>query len=280
MSSTIFGLEQSVVAVTGGCGGLFGPTCRYLAQNGATVVILDRMLENAKALADSINGEGGKAMALQCDVLNRAVLEDCREQILQAYGRIDGLINAAGGNNPKATTPRETADPNDLMAENSFFQLPQEAFGQVFDLNLVGTLLPSQVFSQVMVKQNAGSIVNIASMNAIRPLTKIPAYSAAKSAVLNLTQWMAVHLAPVGIRVNAISPGFFLTEQNRFLLTDAVTGEYSPRGQKVIAHTPMARFGESADLWGAIHWLLTDASRFVTGSMVAIDGGFSSYSGV
>ncbi|MHB1461192.1 MAG: SDR family oxidoreductase [Armatimonadota bacterium] len=280
MSQKIFSLDNSVVAVTGGSGGLFGPTCRYLAQNGATVIILDRMVENAQALASSICNEGGNAIALSCNVLDRSVLEGCRETIMQQYGRLDGLINAAGGNNPKATTPSETASVDDLMADNSFFQLPQEAFGQVFDLNLVGTLLPSQVFSQVMVKQHAGSIVNIASMNAIRPLTKIPAYSAAKSAVLNLTQWMAVHLAPVGVRVNAISPGFFITEQNRFLLTDAVTGEYSPRGQKVIAHTPMARFGESADLWGAIHWLLTDASRFVTGSMVAIDGGFSSYSGV
>ncbi len=280
MSKNIFDIDQRVIVVTGGSGGLFAPACQYLAENGAKVVIIARSLEKSSAVASQITADGGQAMALSCDVQNREQLEQSRDAILKAYGRIDGLINAAGGNNPKATTPTETADPDDLLADNSFFKLPADAFGQVFDLNLVGTLLPSQVFSQVMAEQKCGTIINIASMNAIRPLTKIPAYSAAKAAVCNLTQWMAVHLAPVGIRVNALSPGFFITEQNRFLLTDPSTGGYSARGNKVIAHTPMARFGDSSDLWGAIHWLLSDASRFVSGSMVAVDGGFSCYSGV
>jgi NAD(P)-dependent dehydrogenase (short-subunit alcohol dehydrogenase family) len=206
-------------------------------------------------------------------VLKIESLRQTAADVLARFGKVDCLINAAGGNKPQATT----------SPEMKFFDLPQEALRWVFDLNLLGTILPCQVFSKIMAEAGGGTILNISSMNAFRPLTRIPAYSAAKAGVSNFTQWLAVHMAQEyspRIRVNAIAPGFFLTEQNRFLLTDRATGELTPRGKSILAHTPMGRFGDPEDLLGAVLWLLSPASAFVTGTVLPIDGGFSAYSGV
>jgi NAD(P)-dependent dehydrogenase (short-subunit alcohol dehydrogenase family) len=212
-------------------------------------------------------------MAIPCDVLQKDSVEHAASKLLEAYGRVDILINGAGGNKKAATTAQELP----------FFDLPADALRWVVDLNFTGTLLPCQVFGRLMAEQGEGIILNISSMNAFRPLTRIPAYSAAKAAVSNLTQWLAVHMAQEyspGIRVNAVAPGFFLTEQNRFLLTDEQTGELTGRGRTIIDHTPMGRFGSPDDLLGAVFWLLSPASAFVTGVVVPVDGGFSAYSGV
>jgi NAD(P)-dependent dehydrogenase (short-subunit alcohol dehydrogenase family) len=216
---------------------------------------------------------GGEAIGIRTDVLNKTSVEAALAAVLSHFGRVDILINGAGGNKPDASTSQN----------QSFFDLSQEAFRWVFDLNFIGTLIPSQVFGKVMAEQGDGVILNVSSMNAFRPLTRIPAYSAAKAAVSNFTQWLAVHIAQEyspRVRVNAIAPGFFLTNQNRFLLYDEGTRELTARGRKVIDHTPMARFGEPADLMGTVIWLLSPASAFVTGIVVPVDGGFSAYSGV
>jgi NAD(P)-dependent dehydrogenase (short-subunit alcohol dehydrogenase family) len=210
---------------------------------------------------------------MKVDVLDKPSIERAAEEIIKKFGRIDCLINGAGGNNPKATT----------NAEQSFFDIPAEALEFVTSLNFNGTILPSQVFGKYMVDQKEGVILNISSMSAFHPLTRVPAYSAAKSAVSNFTEWLAVHMAQEytpAIRVNAIAPGFFLTEQNRFLLTDKDTGELTARGKKILDHTPMARFGVPDDLIGAVLWLLSPASKFVTGIVLPVDGGFSAYAGV
>ncbi|HLG76533.1 MAG TPA: SDR family oxidoreductase, partial [Ktedonobacteraceae bacterium] len=214
-----------------------------------------------------------EAIELACDVMDRSALEQARAQIMQQYSAIDILINGAGGNRPAATT----------SAERSFFDLDTEAIEDVLNLNFTGTLLTSQIFGRSMVEQGHGVIVNITSMNALRPLTRIPAYSAAKAAVANFTQWLAVHMAQeysAHIRVNAIAPGFFLTEQNRFLLTEVETGALTPRGQAILSHTPLGRFGAPEDLIGTLLWLVSPASAFVTGTVIPVDGGFSAYSGV
>jgi NAD(P)-dependent dehydrogenase (short-subunit alcohol dehydrogenase family) len=246
---------------------------RGLVECNASVVVLDRDLPLAQKLVQSLEPARGRAIAVQGDVLDAAVLERARDTILGEMGRVDALINGAGGNHPGATT----------TPERSFFHIPQDAFRFVFDLNIVGTILPSQVFGRVMAEQKEGVILNISSMNAFRPLTRIPAYSAAKAGVSNFTQWLAVHMAQEyspAIRVNAVAPGFFLTEQNRFLLTDAQSGELTPRGRSIIAHTPMGRFGVPEDLIGTVLWLLSPASAFVTGTVIPVDGGFSAFSGV
>jgi NAD(P)-dependent dehydrogenase (short-subunit alcohol dehydrogenase family) len=268
-----YDFSGKTVAVTGGGGVLCSELCRGLAGCGANVVILDRDVSLAEKALASLGGSPGQHRALFIDVLDPAAIEKAVQTILAAYGRIDGLINGAGGNNAKATT----------CAERSFFEIPPDALDLVQRLNLQGTILPSQVFGRVMAQQKQGVILNISSMNAFRPLTRIVAYSAAKAAVTNFTQWLAVHLAQEyspALRVNAIAPGFFLTEQNRFLLTDQETGALTARGGKIIEHTPMARFGKPEDLVGAALWLLSPASEFVTGIVVPIDGGFSAYSGV
>ena len=261
------------IAVTGGGGVLCSELCRALAGCNANVVILDRDVGLAGKTLATLSGTPGKHRALFIDVLDPAANEKAVQTILADYGRIDGLINGAGGNSPKATT----------NPEQCFFDIPADALAFVSNLNLQGTILPSQAFARVMAKQQRGVILNISSMNAFRPLTRIPAYSAAKAAVSNFTQWLAVHLAQEyspNLRVNAIAPGFFLTEQNRFLLTDKLTGALTARGNKIIEHTPMARFGAPEDLVGASLWLLSPAAQFVTGIVVPIDGGFSAYSGV
>ena len=269
----LFGLEGQVVAVTGGGGVLCGALSRALGRLGAKVAVLDLFVEAAERVVGEIVDGGGKAIAVECDVLDRESVERAARTILEEFGPVDILINGAGGNKKEATTTPEL----------SFFDLPADAVQWVFNLNFVGSLLPSQVFGRLMAEKGEGTILNISSMNALRPLTRIPAYSAAKAAVSNFTQWLAVHMAQEyspRIRVNAIAPGFFLTEQNRFLLTDKETGELTARGETIIAHTPMDRFGTPEELVGATVWLLSPASAFVTGIVVPVDGGFSAFGGV
>lgn len=261
------------VAITGGAGILGGEMACALVGCGANVAILDRDPALADRLADRLGSGPGRSAVFFVDVLKKDSLNQAKDAILNEFGRIDCLINAAGGNSPRATT----------SAELAFFDLPDEAMRFVFDLNILGTMLPCQVFGRSMSEQGHGVILNVSSMNADRPLTRIPAYSAAKAGVSNFTRWLAVHLAQEyspNIRVNALAPGFFLTAQNRFLLTDPETGELTQRGQTIIGHTPMNRFGTPDDLLGAMLWLLSPASDFVTGIVVPVDGGFSAFSGV
>ncbi len=261
------------VVITGGTGILGGEMACALACLGANVAMLDRNVAHAAALMARMGPHASRAAVIETDVLDRASLERALDLLVQRFGKVDALINAAGGNHPKATTG----------ASASFFDLPPDALRWVFDLNLIGTILPSQVFGRAMAVDGAGTILNVSSMNAFRPLTRIAAYSAAKAGVSNFTQWLAVHMAQEyspRIRVNAIAPGFFLTDQNRFLLTDATTGELTDRGRTIIGHTPMGRFGQPEDLLGAVLWLLSPASAYVTGIIVPIDGGFSAFSGV
>jgi len=269
----LFDLHNQTVVITGGGGVLCSTMSQALAQAGAKVAVLDISLEAAQAVVDEIQHAGGEGVAIRCDVLDKASTTDAAQAILARYKRIDILINGAGGNKKEATTTPDL----------SFFDLPTEAVQWVFNLNFLGALLPSQVFGRIMVEQGEGVILNISSMNAFQPLTRIPAYSGAKAAVSNFTQWLAVHMAQEyspDIRVNALAPGFFLTEQNRFLLTDPETGELTPRGKIIIDNTPMSRFGVPEDLLGAMFWLLSPASQFVTGIIVPVDGGFSAFSGV
>lgn len=271
--NNLFDLSGKVVVITGGGGVLCSEMAAALAAAGASVALLGRTAASLEKVVERIKKQGGKALAIPCDVLDKSRLESARDQILAAYGRIDILINGAGGNKKEATT-----GPN--MA---FFDLPADAIKYVFDLNFIGTLLPSQVFGKEMAHNGKGVILNVSSMSALRPLTKISAYSAAKAAINNFTQWLAVHLCQnysKDIRVNALAPGFFLTEQNRFLLTDEKTGKLTPRGETIIEHTPMSRFGEASELIGTTLWLCSDASKFVTGIVVPVDGGFSAFSGV
>lgn len=261
------------IVVTGGAGILGGEICCALVGCGAKVALLDRDPQLADRLMKRFETSIGEAIVVYGDVLKTDTLEQARQVILDSFGGIDALVNAAGGNKPEATT----------SPERSFFDVPEEALRFVVDLNLLGTILPSQVFGRHMAEKGEGVILNISSMNALRPLTRVLGYSAAKAGVTNFTQWLAVHLAQEyspKIRVNAIAPGFFLTEQNRYLLLDRETEELTRRGQAIISHTPMARFGQPEDLFGAVFWLLSPASAFVTGIVVPVDGGFSAFSGV
>jgi len=265
----LFDLTGKIAVVTGGAGVLCSAMARALAQAGAKVAVLDLRLEPAEALAAEL---GNGAIGVACDVLNKDSVEKAAAQVLAQFGRVDILINGAGGNRPQATT----------NPEQSFFDLPADAIRWVFDLNLIGTILPSQVFCKTMASQQSGVVINLSSMNAFRPLTRIPAYSAAKAGVSNFTQWLAVHLAQEyspEIRVNAIAPGFFVGDQNRRLLLND-DGSLTPRGQQIMAHTPMGRFGDPDDLIGTLLWLVSPASGFVTGIVVPVDGGFSAFSGV
>jgi NAD(P)-dependent dehydrogenase (short-subunit alcohol dehydrogenase family) len=269
----LYDFSGRTVVITGGAGVLGGEMACALIGVNANVVILDRDPALADLVVKRFEQTKGKYLVVKGNVLDRPSLEEAAEEIVHHFGRVDCLINGAGGNNPKATT----------NPEQGFFDLPADAIRFVSDLNLLGTILPSQVFGKYMVAQKEGNILNVSSMNAFRPLTRIPAYSAAKAAVSNFTQWLAVHMAQEyspDIRVNAIAPGFFLTEQNRFLLTDKETGKQTARGKKILDHTPMGRYGCPEDLLGAVLWLLSPMSKFVTGIVVPIDGGFSAYSGV
>ncbi|MGD8400676.1 MAG: SDR family oxidoreductase [Bacillota bacterium] len=282
--SNLFDVKGKTAVITGGAGVLCSEMSRMLGKEGVQVAILDFNEAAARQLADELNAAGAKALAVKVNVLEKESLEAARDIVLEKLGAVNILINGAGGNNPKATTAKEQLLPADLTAPNNsgtgFFDLESGGVQFVFNLNFLGTLLPSQVFGKAMAERGGGTIINISSMNAFRPLTKIPAYSAAKAGISNFTQWLAMHLAPVNIRVNAIAPGFFLTAQNRFLMTDEQTGDLTERGKKVIAHTPMGKFGKPEDLNGALLWLISEASAFVTGIVVPIDGGFSAYSGV
>jgi NAD(P)-dependent dehydrogenase (short-subunit alcohol dehydrogenase family) len=269
----LFSVKDKVIVITGAGGVLCGTMAVSLAKAGAKIAVLDLNEDAANKIAEEIKANKGKAIGIKCNVLDKASLESAKDKIISKFGKIDVLINGAGGNKKDATTSPDL----------SFFDLPAEAIRFVFDLNFIGTLLPSQVFGREMAEKGKGLILNISSMNAFRPLTKIAAYSAAKAAVSNFTQWLAVHVCQnfsKEIRVNAIAPGFFLTEQNRFLLTDEKTGELTARGKTIIDHTPMGRFGQADELVGTVIWLLSDAAKFVTGVVVPIDGGFSAFSGV
>ncbi|MCL1920032.1 MAG: SDR family oxidoreductase [Kiritimatiellaeota bacterium] len=277
-------LSNRVAVVTGGGGVLCGAFAKALAECGAAVAVADLKLEAAQRVVDEIAASGGKALAVACNVLDKASLESANAEIEAALGPVSILINGAGGNHPKGTTAMEYLNPDDLLNEArdfvTFYDLDPKGIEFVFNLNFIGTLLPTQAFTRQMARNRAGVIINVSSMNAFRPLTKIPAYSAAKAAVSNFTQWMAVHLSKAGIRVNAIAPGFFLTDQNRALLTNP-DGSLTPRSDKILAHTPMGKFGEPGDLLGALLWLVSDkAAGFVTGVVVPVDGGFAAYSGV
>ncbi len=274
-------LTGKVAVVTGAGGVLCSMFSKALASAGAKVALLDLNEEAAEAVAKEIIEEGGTAKAWKCNVLDKASIEACHEDIAASFGLCDILINGAGGNNPRATTEKEYFETGDLDKETkSFFNLEQSGVEFVFNLNLIGTLLPTQVFAQDMVCREGGNILNISSMNAYTPLTKIPAYSGAKAAVSNFTQWLAVHFSRVGIRVNAIAPGFFSTKQNAALLWNA-DGTPTARTGKILAATPMGRFGRPEELIGAVLFLLNnDAASFITGVVLPIDGGFSSYSGV
>lgn len=269
----LYDFKDRTIIITGGAGILGGEMACALAGCRANVVILDNNPELADRLIERLEGGPGRALIVYGDVLDRGTLIEARDTVIEEFGDIHMLINAAGGNKPEATTSEEV----------EFFDLPEDALRFVFDLNAVGTMLPCQVFGEVMAEQDEGVILNISSMNAFRPLTRIPAYSAAKAAVSNFTQWLAVHMAQEyspNIRVNALAPGFFLTSQNRYLLIDEETKEYTSRGQTIIDHTPMGRFGDPEDLLGTTLWLLSPASKFVTGIVVPVDGGFSAFSGV
>lgn len=274
-------LEGKVAVLTGGTGVIGGALARALASAKVKLVIAGRDRAKAEAVAAEIVKEtGGTVVGLGFDVLNKASLEAAREEIHQRLGKIDILINGAGGNKPTATIPAETMAPGipDDWSK-TFFGMGSDGFDEVMRLNFTGTLLPTQIFGQDMVGRG-GVVLNISSMSALLPLTKVAGYSASKAAIDNLTRWLAVHLAPQGIRVNALAPGFFLTEQNRFLMIDEKTGEPTPRAKKVIAGTPMARFGDVQELEGATLFLLSELAKFVTGIVLPVDGGFSAYSGV
>ncbi len=277
-------LNGKVAVVTGGSGVLCSAMAIALAECGAAVAVAGRNLEKAQLIADQITAAGGKAMAVACDVLEKASLDAANEAVERELGPVSILINGAGGNHPKGATAMEDLNPDDLLNDKrdfaTFYDLDTKGIESVLDLNFLGTLLPTQAFTRKMALNRSGVIINISSMSAFSPLTKIPAYSAAKAAVNNFTQWLAVHMAKAGIRVNAIAPGFFVTEQNRALLTHP-DGTPTPRSAKILAHTPMGHFGEASDLTGALLWLVSDqAAGFVTGVVVPVDGGFSAYSGV
>lgn len=269
----LYDFTDKTVVITGGTGVLGGEMACALVGCGSNVVVLARNPTIPEIYREPLDVGPGKHLVVCADVLDQEVLEDTHQEIKNHFGQVDMLINAAGGNHPKATT----------SSDLSFFDLSPDAIQWVFNLNFIGTLLPSQVFGKSMVDQGKGVILNISSMTAYQPLTRTAAYSAAKAAISNFTQWLAVHMAKEyspKIRVNAIAPGFFLTKQNRFLLTDAETGELTPRGKLIIDHTPQGTFGDPEDLLGAMLWLLSPASKFVTGIVVPVDGGFSAFSGV
>jgi NAD(P)-dependent dehydrogenase (short-subunit alcohol dehydrogenase family) len=269
----MYDFTGKTVAITGGAGILGGEIACALASCGAEIAILDLNVEPARVLLERMGRQASHASLVECDVLNRDSIAQASAAVVRRFGKLDCLINGAGGNKPTATT----------SADLKFFDMPAEAFRGVMDLNILGTVLPCQAFGKIMAERQQGTILNISSMSAFRPLTRIPAYSAAKGAVSNFTQWLAVHMAQEyspKIRVNAIAPGFFITRQNRFIMVDKETGGLTARGKSVVAHTPMARFGEPKDLIGAVLWLLSPAAEFVTGAIIPIDGGFAAYCGV
>ncbi len=276
-------LKGKTAVVTGGGGVLCAEFAAALAGCGAKVAVLDLNAENAEKVAAALRADGAEAIGIAANVLERASLEAAAEIVASKLGPCDLLLNGAGGNHPKGTTTKEWLEPADLADKElvTFFDLDPASIEFVFNLNFLGTLLPTQVFARQMIGRPGCTIINISSMNAFCPLTKIPAYSGAKAAVSNFTQWLAVHFSKVGIRVNAIAPGFFISQQNHALLIDAKTGDFTPRARKILDHTPMGRFGESKELVGALLFLSSEAaSGFVNGLVLPVDGGFAAYSGV
>lgn len=270
MKNNLFCIENKVIVITGGCGVLGSDMAQYLADQGAKVVILDRVKDKGEELVAKIKSQGNETLFLSTDVLNKQVLEHNRDEIIKAYGRIDVLVNAAGGNMPGAT----------IAPDKTVFDLEVDDFKKVVDLNLFGTAIPTMVFAKAMVDNGAGNIINIASESALRPLTRVVGYGAAKAAVANFTKYMAGELAlkfGEKFRVNALAPGFFITEQNRTLLTNP-DGSYTDRAKTILAHTPFNRFGEADELLGSLHYLISDASKFVSGTILVIDGGFDAFS--
>lgn len=268
----LFDLQGRTAVVTGGSGILCGEMARALGRAGASVVVMARGREAVEVVARDIRDEGGEALALACDVLDERALTQAREQIVNHFGGLDILVNGAGGNNPEATT----------SAERTFFDLEIDALRSVLDLNFLGTFLPAKIFGELLAEQGKGSIVNISSAASFHPMTRVPAYAAAKAAINNFTEWLAVYMAQEyagQIRVNAIAPGFFIAQQNHDLLVQP-DGQWTERGQKILDHTPAGRFGEPRDLVGALLWLVSDASCFVTGTVISVDGGFNAYPGV
>jgi NAD(P)-dependent dehydrogenase (short-subunit alcohol dehydrogenase family) len=275
-------LKDKTVVITGGAGVIGNAMAVGLGLLGMNTVILDINLEAAKKTALEVSAiTGSFSMGVAASVLDKQSLLTAREEINLRFGKINFLINGAGGNSPKATTQVEEITKDNIgKLEDTFYGLEVEGFQKVFDLNFLGTLLPTIVLTKDMLEAGKGAVLNISSLNSFRSLTKIPAYSAAKAAINNFTEWLAVHLAKTGIRVNAVSPGFIITNQNRFLLIDELTGKLKPRGDKIINGTPMGRFGEADELLGAVAYLLSDCSKFVTGTVLLVDGGFNAYSGV
>ncbi len=270
---TLFDVQGKNVVITGGAGVLGGAMARALAARGAKVCVADFDEKRAQELCQEIEADGGTALPVKINVLERDTVQAAFACAVESLGPVDCLINGAGGNQKKAT----------CVPPTTFFDLPEDALRMVFDLNCIGTMIPSQIFGKHMAEQNAGTIINISSMCAFQPLTNVVGYSGAKAAVSNFTQWLSTYMAQrhsPHIRVNAIAPGFFLTEQNRFLLTDEKTGDLTARGQTIIDHTPMGRFGEPDELIGTLIWLISDAAKFVSGIVVPVDGGFSAFSGV
>jgi NAD(P)-dependent dehydrogenase (short-subunit alcohol dehydrogenase family) len=275
-------LKDAVSVITGG-GGIIGRSLAMaLGSAGARIAIVDLFKEAAEKVAAEVEKEfNTECIGISANVLEKSSLLRAKDEIHGRMGRIRYLVNGAGGNHPMATTKHEFIEPESFQnLEDTFFGLDLKGFHQVFDLNFMGTILPTIVFAQDMVEDKQGAVINISSMNSYRPLTKIPAYSAAKASINNFTEWLAVHFGKTGVRVNAIAPGFFLTKQNQFLLYDEQTGELTERGKKVIVNTPMGKFGDPDDLQGAALFLLSDTSRFITGVTIPVDGGFNAFAGV
>jgi NAD(P)-dependent dehydrogenase (short-subunit alcohol dehydrogenase family) len=274
MTDNIFDLTGKITVVTGATGALCSAMCHGLADAGATVIVMARNQDKIDALVGELKDKGAQTLGISADVLDKSALQSACKQIMDTYGRVDILVNGAGGNRADATT---------MPGERSFFDLPEEAIQWVFNLNFIGSVLASQVFGEIMTQQGSGVILNVSSMASYQPMTRVISYSAAKAGINNFTHWLAIYMAKehsTDIRVNAIAPGFFLGEQNRYLLIDKDTGNRTERGQQIIDHTPMNRFGDADDLVGTVIWLVSDASRFVTGIVVPVDGGFMAYSGV
>lgn len=276
----MFTVKDKIVVITGGGGALGGTVAGMLAPLGVKIAVLDLDGDKASVVAEAIRDAGGVAQAFDCDVTNETQVKECYRSVCKTWQAVpDCLINAAGGNDPRGSTDTEFFTPEDVDAPDikSFFDVELDGFQHVFAINFIGTCITTKIFARGMAEKQQGSIVNFSSMSAFTPLTKVGAYSAAKAAVSNFTRWLAVHFAKTGVRVNALAPGFFMTEQLRFLHVDQKTGELTPRAKKVVAHTPMGRYGEPEELVGTVVWLLSDASKFVTGAVIPIDGGFSSY---